>query len=424
MSDQDSTSANSIIATVDEAIEEFKKGKFVIITDDEDRENEGDLAIAAEFVTPETINFMARYGRGLICIALADERVKQLQIPMMVNPSDNTSQFETPFTVSVEARTGVSTGISAADRARTVEVLLDPNTVPEDLAKPGHMFPLRAREGGVLVRAGQTEASVDLCQLAGLEKASVICEIMKGDGEMARMPELQKFARRHDLKILTIETLIKHRLKTERTVQKIATTQLPTPYGEMKIVAYQANQSSEEHVAIVNLPADHQNDKPTLVRVHDQCLTGDVFGSMRCDCGEQKNLSMEKIAAEGGVLLYLRQEGRGIGLHNKLKAYQLQDEGLDTVEANLALGFPADSRDYGIAMQILLDLGISKVRLLTNNPIKVSGLNSYGIDVVERVPLEVPPNKFNVGYLSTKRQRMGHLLENSEIPQNMGNSDD
>ena len=424
MSDQDSTSANSIIATVDEAIEEFKKGKFVIITDDEDRENEGDLAIAAEFVTPETINFMARYGRGLICIALADERVKQLQIPMMVNPGDNTSQFETPFTVSVEARTGVSTGISAADRARTVEVLLDPDTVPEDLAMPGHMFPLRAREGGVLVRAGQTEASVDLCQLAGLEKASVICEIMKGDGEMARMPELQKFARRHDLKILTIETLIKHRLKTERTVQKIATTQLPTPYGAMKIVAYQANQSSEEHVAIVNLPADHQDDKPTLVRVHDQCLTGDVFGSMRCDCGEQKNLSMEKIAAEGGVLLYLRQEGRGIGLHNKLKAYQLQDEGLDTVEANLALGFPADSRDYGIAMQILLDLGISKVRLLTNNPIKVSGLNSYGIDVVERVPLEVPPNKFNVGYLSTKRQRMGHLLENSEIPQDMGNSDD
>ena len=424
MSDQDSTSANSIIATVDEAIEEFKKGKFVIITDDEDRENEGDLAIAAEFVTPETINFMARYGRGLICIALADERVKQLQIPMMVNPGDNTSQFETPFTVSVEARTGVSTGISAADRARTVEVLLDPDTVPEDLAMPGHMFPLRAREGGVLVRAGQTEASVDLCQLAGLEKASVICEIMKGDGEMARMPELQKFARRHDLKILTIETLIKHRLKTERTVQKIATTQLPTPYGAMKIVAYQANQSSEEHVAIVNLPADHQDDKPTLVRVHDQCLTGDVFGSMRCDCGEQKNLSMEKIAAEGGVLLYLRQEGRGIGLHNKLKAYQLQDEGLDTVEANLALGFPADSRDYGIAMQILLDLGISKVRLLTNNPIKVSGLNSYGIDVVERVPLEVPPNKFNVGYLSTKRERMGHILENSELPQDIGTSDD
>ena len=424
MSDQDSTSANSLIATVDEAIEEFKKGKFVIITDDEDRENEGDLAIAAEFVTSETINFMARYGRGLICIALAGERVKQLQIPMMVNSGDNTSQFETPFTVSVEARTGVSTGISAADRARTVEVLLDPNTVPEDLAKPGHMFPLRAREGGVLVRAGQTEASVDLCQLSGLKKASVICEIMKGDGEMARMPELKKFARRHDLKILTIETLIKHRLKTERTVQKIAETQLPTPYGEMKIVAYQANQSSEEHVAIVNLPVDHQDDKPTLVRVHDQCLTGDVFGSMRCDCGEQKNLSMEKIATEGGVLLYLRQEGRGIGLHNKLKAYQLQDAGLDTVEANLALGFPEDSRDYGIAMQILLDLGISKVRLLTNNPIKVSGLNSYGIDVVERVPLEVPPNKFNVGYLSTKRERMGHILENSELPQDIGTSDD
>ena len=424
MSDKDSTSANSIIATVDEAIEEFKNGKFIIITDDEDRENEGDLAIAAEFVTPETINFMARYGRGLICIALADERVKQLQIPMMVNPSDNTSQFETPFTVSVEARTGVSTGISAADRARTVEVLLDPNTMPEDLAKPGHMFPLRAREGGVLVRAGQTEASVDLCQLAGLEKASVICEIMKGDGEMARMPELQKFARRHNLKILTIETLIKHRLQTERTVQKIAETQLPTPYGEMQIIAYQANQSSEEHVAIVNLPADHHDDKPTLVRVHDQCLTGDVFGSMRCDCGEQKNLAMEKIAAEGGVLLYLRQEGRGIGLHNKLKAYQLQDAGLDTVEANLALGFPADSRDYGIAMQILLDLGISKVRLLTNNPIKVSGLNSYGIDVVERVPLEVTPNKFNVGYLSTKRQRMGHLLKNSEITQDKDNSND
>jgi 3,4-dihydroxy 2-butanone 4-phosphate synthase/GTP cyclohydrolase II len=404
------------IATVDEAIEEFQKGKFVIITDDENRENEGDLAIAAEFVTPEIINFMARYGRGLICIALTDARVKQLQIPMMVNPNDNSSQFETPFTVSVEARTGVSTGISAADRARTVEVLLDPDASPEDLVKPGHMFPLRAREGGVLVRGGQTEASVDLCQLAGLKGASVICEIMKGNGEMARMPELQKFARRHDIKILTIETLIRHRLKTERTVKKIAETQLPTPYGEMKIIAYQANESSDEHVAIVNLPQEHTDDEPILVRVHDQCLTGDVFGSMRCDCGEQKNLSMEKIAEEGGVLLYLRQEGRGIGLHNKLKAYQLQDEGLDTVEANLALGFPADNRDYGIAMQILLDLGINKVRLLTNNPIKVSGLNSYGIDVVERVPLEVAPNKFNLDYLNTKRQKMGHLLSNADVP--------
>ncbi len=393
---------------VEEAIEEYRQGKFVIIADDEDRENEGDLTIPAEYVTPETINFMARYARGLICIALSEERVDELQLPMMVQEQANDSHFGTPFTVSVEARTGVSTGISAADRARTVQVLLDRDTKPDDLVRPGHMFPLRAREGGVLVRAGQTEASVDLCRLAGMKPAAVICEIMKGDGEMARMPELKRFARRHGLKILTTNEIIKHRLKTERLVKRVAETRLPTPDGNMRIFGYQAKYASEEEVAVVR--GEINPDEPILVRVHDSCLTGDVLHSMRCDCGEQKDLALEMIGREGGVFLYMRQEGRGIGLHNKLRAYSLQDEGLDTVDANHALGFPADGRDYGVAMQILLDLGVRKLRLLTNNPAKVTGLEGYGLEIVERVPLEIPPNEFNLHYLQTKRRRLGHLL--------------
>jgi len=408
------TEDRSPLIGVEEATEEYRQGKFVIIADDESRENEGDLTIPAECVTPETINFMARYARGLICVALTEERVAELRLPMMVEEKTNDSPFGTPFTVSVEARTGVSTGISAADRARTVEVLLDPATGPEDLVRPGHMFPLRAREGGVLVRAGQTEASVDLCRLAGMQPAAVICEIMKGDGEMARMPELKRFARRHGLKILTTNEIIKYRLRTERLVKRVAETRLPTPSGEMTIVAYEARYESEEEVAVIK--GDIDPDRPVLVRVHDQCFTGDVLHSMRCDCGEQKDLALQMIGEQGGVFLYLSQEGRGIGLHNKLRAYKLQDDGLDTVDANLALGFPADGRDYGIAMQILLDLGVRRLRLLTNNPDKLAGLEGYGLEIVERVPLETPPNEFNIDYLNTKRTRMGHLLHGLDTP--------
>ena len=399
---------------VEEAIAEYRRGKFVIIADDEGRENEGDLTIPAECVTAETINFMARYARGLICIPLTAERVDELRLPMMVDERRNDSQFGTPFTVSVEARTGVSTGISAADRARTVQVLLDPRTRPDDLVRPGHMFPLRAHEGGVLARAGQTEASVDLCRLAGMRPAAVICEIMKGDGEMARMPELRRFARRHGIKILTTNDIIRHRLKTERLVKRVAETALPTSAGEMTIIAYQTRYAPEEEVAVVKGAIDP--DRPVLVRVHDQCFTGDVLHSLRCDCGEQKDLALDMIGEHGGVFLYLRQEGRGIGLHNKLRAYRLQDGGLDTVDANLALGFPADGRDYGIAMQILLDLGVRKLRLLTNNPDKLAGLEGYGLEIVERVPLEIAPNEFNINYLETKRTRMGHLLDRLDAP--------
>jgi 3,4-dihydroxy 2-butanone 4-phosphate synthase / GTP cyclohydrolase II len=396
----------SVRATVPEAIEEYRRGKFVIITDDESRENEGDLCIAAQFVTPETINFMAKYGRGLICISLTSARVEHLKLPMMA--TDNDSHFETPFTVSVEARTGVSTGISAADRARTVQVLIDPNTKPEDLVRPGHMFPLRARDGGVLVRAGQTEASMDLAKLAGLHPAAVICEIMKADGEMARMPDLVRFARRHDLKIVTTNDIISYRLATERHVHRVADTLLPTPFGEMRILGYKSDFEPDEHIAIVKGSIDPE--EPVLVRVHSECLTGDVFGSLRCDCGDQKEQSLRMIGEQGGVFLYMRQEGRGIGLHNKLRAYELQDQGLDTIDANLALGFPEDRRDYGIGMQILVDLGVKKMRLLTNNPTKRAGLEGYGLQVVERVPLESTPNQFNVRYLDTKRRRMGHIL--------------
>ncbi len=399
-----------VIVTVPEAIEEYRRGKFVIITDDEDRENEGDLCIAAQFVTADHINFMAKYGRGLICCPITEERVAQLKLPMMAQEND--SHFGTPFTISVEAATGVTTGISASDRSRTVQVIIDPRSGPKDLVRPGHMFPLRARDGGVLVRAGQTEASVDLAKMAGLHPAAVICEITKMDGEMARMPDLKRYARRHGLKIVTINEMIKYRLRTERLVQKVAETRLPTPYGDMMILAYKAAGQPDEHVAIVKGPIDP--DIPTLVRVHDQCVTGDVFGSLRCDCGEQKDAAMKMIGEQGGVFLYMRQEGRGIGLHNKLRTYELQDEGYDTVDANLALGFPADRRDYGIGMQILVDIGVKKMRLLTNNPAKRAGLEGYGLEVVERLPIESVPNPHNIRYLETKRKRMGHLLDGLE----------
>ncbi len=401
---------DGVIVSVPEAIEEYKKGKFVIITDDEDRENEGDLCIAAEFVTAEHINFMAKYGRGLICTPITEDRVAELKLPMMAD--DNSSHFGTPFTISVEARTGVTTGISAADRARTVQVLLDPKSRPDDLLRPGHTFPLRARKGGVLVRAGQTEASVDLARMAGLQQAAVICEVMKMDGEMARMPDLKRFARRHGLKIVTINEMIKFRLRNERLVKRVAETKLPTPHGEMLILAYKAENFPDEHVAIVSGTIDPE--MPVLVRVHDQCVTGDVFDSMRCDCGEQKDRAMRMIGEQGGIFLYMRQEGRGIGLHNKLRAYELQDQGMDTVDANVALGFPADRRDYGIGMQILIDIGVKKMRLITNNPAKRAGLEGYGLEVVERVSIETEPNEHNIRYLDTKRRRMGHLLDGLE----------
>ena len=404
------TERDSVIVSVPEAMEEYRRGRFVIITDDEDRENEGDLVMAAEFVTPDAINFMAKYGRGLICCSITEKRVAALRLPMMAE--DNNSHFGTPFTVSVEARTGVTTGISAADRARTIQVLLNPESQPDDLVRPGHMFPLRARAGGVLVRAGQTEASVDLAKLAGLQPAGVLCEIMRADGEMARMPDLKRFARRHGLKIVTVNDMIRYRLRTERLVHRVAETKLPTPSGEMMILAYKTDNDPAEHVAVVRGPIDP--DKPVLVRVHDQCVTGDVFDSLRCDCGEQKDRAMAMIGEQGGVFLYMRQEGRGIGLHNKLRAYELQDQGMDTVDANLALGFPADRRDYGIGMQILLDIGVRKMRLITNNPAKRAGLEGYGLEVVERVPIETAPNPFNIRYLDTKRRRMGHILDGLE----------
>lgn len=399
-----------MMLTVPEAIEEFRRGKFVIITDDEDRENEGDLVMAAQFVTPEAINFMAKYGRGLICTTLTEDRVGQLGLPMMTD--NNSSHFGTPFTVSVEARTGVTTGISAADRSRTVQVLIDPESTPRDLVHPGHMFPLRARDGGVLVRAGQTEASVDLARMAGLLPAGALCEIMKTNGEMARMPDLKRFARRHGLRILTINEMIRYRLRTEKLVQRVVETKLPTQWGEMMIIAYKSMTAPDEHVAIVNGPIDPT--RPTLVRVHDQCVTGDVFGSLRCDCGEQKERAMQMIGEQGGVFLYMRQEGRGIGLHNKLRAYELQDQGMDTVDANIALGFAADQREYGIGMQILVDIGVRKMRLITNNPAKRAGLEGYDLEVVERVPIVTEPNEHNIRYLDTKRKRMGHLLDDAD----------
>lgn len=404
----------SVMATVEEAIEDFKAGKFVVVVDDEERENEGDLIMAAEFVTAEHINFMARHARGLICIAMTGERLEELGIPMMVNPADNSTMFGTAFTVSVEARSGVTTGISAADRAKTVQVLIDPESTKRDLVMPGHLFPLRARDGGVLVRAGQTEATVDLCRLAGLYPAGVLCEIMRNDGTMMRLPDLKRFAQRHHLKIISVEQLIAYRQQHEKLVDRVTETVIPTPHGQWRAIAYSSIVDPDEHVALIM--GDIDTDEPTLVRVHSQCVTGDVFQSMRCDCGEQLEKAMQLIGETGrGVIVYMRQEGRGIGFHNKLRAYSLQDGGMDTVEANLALGFEADRRDYGIGMQILVDLGVKKIRLLTNNPRKRAGLEGFGLELVERVSIFSPPNPFNARYLEVKREKLGHRFDDDPM---------
>jgi 3,4-dihydroxy 2-butanone 4-phosphate synthase/GTP cyclohydrolase II len=395
-------------ATVPEAIEEIKAGKYIIIVDDENRENEGDLAIAAEKVNAGAINFMARHARGLICLPIAGQRLDELKIPLMVQ--ENTAKFSTAFAVSVEAKHKTSSGISAHDRAATVKAVLDPTTRPEDLARPGHMFPIRAKEGGVLVRAGHTEAIVDLARFAGLYPAGVVCEIMNEDGTMARLPQLEVLADKFGIKIMSIADLIAYKRRHEKLVERVAEAKLPTKYGEFVVIAYKSKVDPDEHVALVK--GDITGDEPVLVRVHSECLTGDVFGSLRCDCGGQIVLAMEKIAAEGrGVFLYMRQEGRGIGFHNKLRAYALQDQGLDTVEANLALGFDADLRDYGIGAQILADLGLHNIKLLTNNPKKVIGLESYGLQIVEIVNLKTSPTPYNLEYLKTKQKKLGHLLD-------------
>ena len=398
-----------VIAKVKEAIEDIRNGRFVIIVDNEDRENEGDLCIAADKVTPEAINFMAKYGRGLICTPVTGKRLDELKIPMMVQ--DNTSPHETGFTVSVEAKYGVTTGISAADRARTIQTLLDPMTTPADLVYPGHTFPLRARDGGVLVRAGHTEAIVDLARMAGLYPAGVICEVMNEDGSMARLPDLEALGAKFSIKIISIADLIAYRWRTDKLVQCVTEAKLPTRFGDFRVIAYRSRLSQDEHAALV-IGDISDPDEPVLVRVHSECLTGDVFGSLRCDCGDQLQMALEQIAELGrGVVLYMRQEGRGIGLHNKLKAYALQDQGMDTVEANLALGFEADLRDYGIGAQILADLGLRQIRLLTNNPKKVIGLDGYGLEVVETLPIVCEPSEHSRRYLETKREKLGHILD-------------
>ena len=397
------------LTRIEEALEEIRQGKMVILVDDEDRENEGDLCIAAEKVTPEAINFMAREGRGLICLSLTESRADELDLPLMVR--ENSSSFGTAFTVSIEARKGVTTGISAADRAHTIRVAIDDNTTARDLARPGHVFPLRARRGGVLVRAGQTEGSVDLARLAGLKPAGVICEIMNDDGTMARMPQLREFAARFELKIVTIADLVAYRMRKELLVRRAAETRLPTEYGEFQAVVYENDVDQAQHLALVMGTIDPE--QPVLVRVHSECLTGDVFGSQRCDCGEQLQAAMRTIAEAGsGVILYMRQEGRGIGLINKLRAYCLQDQGHDTVEANEALGFQADLRDYGIGAQILSEIGVRKISLLTNNPRKIIGLEGYGLEIVDRVAIQMPATQDNLRYLKTKQEKLGHLLEN------------
>jgi 3,4-dihydroxy 2-butanone 4-phosphate synthase / GTP cyclohydrolase II len=394
-------------AHVEDAIAAMRAGKMVIVVDDEDRENEGDLTIAAEKITPDAINFVARYGRGLICLAMTPERLDELEIPPMV--SQNGSRFETAFCVSIEAKHGTTTGISAADRAMTVLAAIDPVTIPSDLVRPGHVFPLRARSAGVIVRAGQTEAAVDLTRIAGLCPAGVICEIMNEDGTMARVPQLTSFARRHHLLMVTIADLITYRMRTESLVKRIASTKLPTEYGEFRLHAFESEIDNQTHVALVC--GDIRDGKNVLVRVHSQCLTGDVLRSMRCDCGAQLDKALRRIAMEGrGVLLYLNQEGRGIGLANKIRAYGLQDEGLDTVEANERLGFKADQRDYGIGVQILRELGVRSMRLLSNNPRKLVAIEGYGLSVTEWLPLEIPASASTLLYLTTKRNKLGHVL--------------
>lgn len=397
-----------VLSKVADAIKDFKEGKFLIVVDDEDRENEGDLVIAAEKATDADVNFMLKHARGLVCMAMTGERLDELKIPLMV--AENTSKHTTAFTVSVEAKHRVSTGISAKDRAETISALVDPKTKPEDIAMPGHTFPLRAREGGVLVRAGHTEAVVDLARLAGMYPAGVICEIMNDDGTMARLSELKEIAAKHNIKMITVADLIAYRRRTEKLVHKVTEAELPTEFGTFKAVAYKSETDADEHVALVM--GDITTEEPVLVRVHSECLTGDVFGSLRCDCGEQMKMALKEIAKEGrGVFLYMRQEGRGIGFHNKMKAYALQDEGLDTVEANIKLGFAPDLRDYGIGAQILVDLGLHEIKLLTNNPKKVVGLEGYGLKVVSTLPVVVAPNPHNKRYLDVKKTKMGHVLD-------------
>jgi 3,4-dihydroxy 2-butanone 4-phosphate synthase / GTP cyclohydrolase II len=399
-------------ATVEEAIEDIRQGRFVVVVDAADRENEGDLTIAAQFATPEAINFMATHGRGLICLCLTEERCDELGLRQMTD--HNETPYETAFTITIEAREGISTGISAHDRSRTIQVAIDPSKGPDDLVQPGHVFPLRARQGGVLQRTGQTEAAVDLARLAGLNPAGVVCEVMADDGTMARVPDLIPYCRRHGLKLVTVADLIEYRRRHEKLVERMTSVRLPTAYGEFTAVAFRERLTGKHHVALVK--GDVEGAEDVLVRVHSECLTGDVFHSLRCDCGEQLETALERIGSEErGVLLYMAQEGRGIGLLAKLKAYELQENGLDTVEANLELGFPADAREWGIGNQILADLGLSTIRILTNNPRKISGLEGYGLTVVEQVPIETHPNAENARYLATKRDKLGHRLHHQDV---------
>jgi 3,4-dihydroxy 2-butanone 4-phosphate synthase/GTP cyclohydrolase II len=406
------TATETPFATIEEALEDVRQGKFVVVVDAADRENEGDLTIAAQFATPEAVNFMATHGRGLICLCLTDERCDELALEQMTDR--NETPFGTAFTVSIEAREGVSTGISAQDRARTIQVAIDPSKGPEDLVQPGHVFPLRARVGGVLQRAGQTEAAVDLARLAGLNPAGVVCEVMKDDGTMARVPDLVAYCARHDLKMITVEDLIEYRRRTEKLVERMTSVRLPTAYGDFIAIAFREKLTGKHHVALVKGHVEGEED--VLVRVHSECLTGDVFHSLRCDCGEQLEQALARIGSEErGVLLYMAQEGRGIGLLNKLKAYELQENGMDTVEANLELGFPPDMREYGIGNQILADLGLSTIRILTNNPKKITGIEGFGLTVVEQVPIEISPNDENRDYLETKRTKLGHRLHHQDL---------
>jgi 3,4-dihydroxy 2-butanone 4-phosphate synthase/GTP cyclohydrolase II len=407
------TATQTPFATIEEAIEDIRRGRMVVVCDDENRENEGDLTMAAQFATPEAVNFMAKEARGLICLALTPERCDELGLDLMA--AKNESAFQTAFTISVEAREGVTTGISAADRARTIQVAIDPGSQPDDLVQPGHVFPLKAKEGGVLERAGQTEAAVDLARLAGLIPAGVICEVMNEDGTMARVPDLVGYCERHELKMITVADLIAYRRRTEKLVERVVATRLPTAFGEFTAVGYRSLVDEKHHVAMVK--GDVGGAKDVLVRVHSECLTGDVFHSLRCDCGDQLAAALAMIEREGrGVLLYLSQEGRGIGLLNKLRAYKLQEDGLDTVDANLKLGLPADLRDYGVGAQILVDLGLSSIRILTNNPKKIHGIEGYGLSVTEQLPIQPIPNPHNEEYLNAKRDKLGHILHHQGLP--------